>query len=538
MAGYRSSSPPGPSAAMPVVDIPISREVLTEADLIVPTWSEFTDAVEADYELHIYKQWLETDQVATSAASVSPIAQTGKLQEQHIKYQLVLPACADSNNQLSRKNNGLQRDLQVQTYQQQLLGSIGPTIYSLRVLPERYSKIRNYSTSDTSNSAESNASCRKPKPVRYEEEQQRKVCDLSDFQAVQQSRPSTSLADADIAIPRERLQDDYLIVATCPEFGGPAECDSELSQVSKWLESTQVPTQSSNRLIDSFAKSKQLGSWTTITVTPLRATEGSCEIARTSGELRVNNSRTQSLMQWSTVISIKPELETAGVDRLDSRTLSTTSLHPRTLSAVYDSCRPRRNSKSAAQTRNLRQSELLGPSPKSPKTTYTQFQQHSKFSTYSTSSTHSTGDSDAPNSNFGFSKKEGEKSEYINFEANQTPGPSTETTRTRSPQSSTVQHYSTSGTPRGADSNESNFDLGYSSADGGKRKNSRILHVPIRWTQCISICGRPSPSKVCGGLRSANMSCVRLRNDSGTRVPVLQEVARDLPGPDPRCAVS
>ena len=391
------------------------------------------------------------------------------LQELHRKLQLAIPVRSDSNKQLSLKNSGLQSDSEVQTYQQQLLGSIGPTMYSLRVLPERCGKIWNFSISDTPNNAESNATCRNSESVKYEEEQS-KECEFFDFQAVQQSRPSSSLADADIAIPPERLPNDYSVAATCCKFGDPGECDSELSQVRKWLESTQVPTQSSNRLIDSFAKAKQLGSWTTITVTPLRATEGSCEIGRTSGELRVNNTRTQSLIQWSTVISIKPEFVTAGVDRLDSRTLSTTSLNPSTLSAEYDSCRPRRNSEPGVQTRNLQQSEVLGPIPITPKSTPTQLQQHSKFSTYSTSSTHSTGDSDAPNSNFGFSEKEGEKSEYINFEANQTPGPSTETTRTRSPQSSTVRHYSTSGTPRGAHSNESNFDLGYSSADGGKEK--------------------------------------------------------------------
>ena len=64
MAGYRPSSP-GPSTAMPVVDLPISREGLTEADFIVPTWSEFADAVTADPELHVVKQWLETNQVPT-----------------------------------------------------------------------------------------------------------------------------------------------------------------------------------------------------------------------------------------------------------------------------------------------------------------------------------------------------------------------------------------------------------------------------------------------------------------------------------------
>ena len=89
IVGFRQCAPSRPSTAIPVVDIPISREELTEADLIVPIWSEFTDAVKADYELHIYKQWLETDQDPTSAASESFIAQTVKLQEQHIKIQLV-----------------------------------------------------------------------------------------------------------------------------------------------------------------------------------------------------------------------------------------------------------------------------------------------------------------------------------------------------------------------------------------------------------------------------------------------------------------
>ena len=40
IVGYRPSSPPRPSTAMPVVDIPISRKGLTEADFIVPILSE------------------------------------------------------------------------------------------------------------------------------------------------------------------------------------------------------------------------------------------------------------------------------------------------------------------------------------------------------------------------------------------------------------------------------------------------------------------------------------------------------------------
>ena len=502
----------------------------------MPTWSEFTNTVEADYELNIYKQWLKTDQVPTLAAIESPIAQAGRLDELHRKLQLAIPVRSDSNKQLSLKNSGLQSDSEVQTYQQQLLGSIGPTMYSLRVLPERCGKIWNFSISDTPNNAESNATCRNSESVKYEEEQSKEY-EFFDFQAVQQSRPSSSLADADIAIPPECLPNDYSVVATCCKFGDPVECDSELSQVRKWLESTQVPTKSSNRLIDSFTKAKQLDSWTTITVSLLRATEGSCEIARTSCELRVNNTRTQSLIQWSTVISIKPEFVTAGVDRLGSNSLTTASPNPSTLSAEYDSCRPRRNSEPGVQTCNLQQSELLGPIPITPKTIPTQLQQPSKFSNYSTSCTHSTGDSDAPNSNFEIKEKEGEKSEYIDFQANQTPGPSTEATRTRSPQSSTIQHYSTSGTPRNAESNGSSSDLGYSRADGGKEKEIGYSTFQFfEFTVSLPVVDLPLRSLVNFVLPTCREFACAMTAEP--RLPVRQKLARDLQGPDPRCDIS
>lgn len=50
---------------MPVVDLPIAREGLTEAAIIGSTWSEFARAVAADPELQIVKKWLETNQVPT-----------------------------------------------------------------------------------------------------------------------------------------------------------------------------------------------------------------------------------------------------------------------------------------------------------------------------------------------------------------------------------------------------------------------------------------------------------------------------------------
>ena len=85
IAGYSPCAPSGPNTAMPVVDIPISREGLTEADFIVPTWSEFANAVEEDPELHIVKQWLETNRVPTPdelAAHSAHIKEYAQLREQ------------------------------------------------------------------------------------------------------------------------------------------------------------------------------------------------------------------------------------------------------------------------------------------------------------------------------------------------------------------------------------------------------------------------------------------------------------------------
>ena len=469
IVGYRPSTPAGPTSAMPVVDLPIAREGLIEEDFIVPTWSEFAKAVEEDHNQQIDRDFLKTDQVPTLAASEIPIAQAGMLQELHRKLRLAIAVLSYSNKQLSLNNSGLQSDSEVQTYQQQLLGSIGPTMYSLRVLPEGCGKIWNYSISVTPNNAESNATCRNSESVKDEEEQS-KESECFNFQAVQQSRPSSSLADADIAIQPERLPNDNSVSTTCCKFGDPGKCDSDLSQVRKWLESNQVPNKSCNQLIVSVTETEQLSSSTDNSRLATRPAKMNSEISRTSCVLRVNNSRTHSLMLFSIGIPIKLECATAGVDQLGSNSITTESPNPSTLSAEYDSCRPRRNSEQKVQTCNLQQSQLLGPIPVTPKTTYSQFQQHSIFSTYSTSSTHSTGESDAPNCNIEISEKEGEKSEFIDFQASRTPGPSNETTRSRSPQSSNIQHYSTSGTPRCAESNESSCDSENSRADGGKEK--------------------------------------------------------------------
>ena len=53
IADYSPSVPSRPGPAIPVLDIPSSREELTKADFIVPTRSEFADAVESDPELQL-----------------------------------------------------------------------------------------------------------------------------------------------------------------------------------------------------------------------------------------------------------------------------------------------------------------------------------------------------------------------------------------------------------------------------------------------------------------------------------------------------
>ena len=66
IADYSPSVPSRPGPAMTMVDIPSSRKECTMADFIIPTRSEFANAVEADPELQIVMQWLESIWVPTS----------------------------------------------------------------------------------------------------------------------------------------------------------------------------------------------------------------------------------------------------------------------------------------------------------------------------------------------------------------------------------------------------------------------------------------------------------------------------------------
>ena len=56
----------GPLATLCVVNLPIARDGLSAEDLMVPTWSEFAEAVRADEELQEVKKWLEAGEVPTA----------------------------------------------------------------------------------------------------------------------------------------------------------------------------------------------------------------------------------------------------------------------------------------------------------------------------------------------------------------------------------------------------------------------------------------------------------------------------------------
>ena len=77
-----------PNISMLNVDLPISREGLSEEDFVVPTWSEFAAAVSADNELQEVKKWLETGEVPVPDALA---AQSARLKEYaQLREQLTL----------------------------------------------------------------------------------------------------------------------------------------------------------------------------------------------------------------------------------------------------------------------------------------------------------------------------------------------------------------------------------------------------------------------------------------------------------------
>ena len=91
-ATENAAGPPAESSrsniSMPNVDLPISREGLTEEDFVVPTWSEFAAAVSADNELQEVKKWLETGEVPVPDALA---AQSARLKEYaQLREQLTL----------------------------------------------------------------------------------------------------------------------------------------------------------------------------------------------------------------------------------------------------------------------------------------------------------------------------------------------------------------------------------------------------------------------------------------------------------------
>ena len=169
-------------------------------------------------------------------------------------------------------------------------------------------------------------------------------------------------------------------------------------------------------------------------MTPLQVTEGSCEIARTSGELRGNNSRTQSLIQWSMVISIKPELAIAGVDRLDSRTLSTRVSTPRPFQQSTTTADPAETANHRPRPATCGSQNCSDPFQKLQKQLILSSNNILNFQT----TVHPVLIRvEIPMQAIPTSKsaRKREKKWNINSRASRTPGPSTETTLTRSPQS-------------------------------------------------------------------------------------------------------